>query len=157
MRNTDEQVTAVQVWTRAGASSIMWAWIRMYMCVRICGVVWMHKFCLEAANEGALVVTLPCSHVLFVSCDVELCALVTWNCLGHCGESRHATRRVTPRDTERKRKRVTAFLSEPSPCFSNVNQHSRWKSKKKKTYRLLCGSIDGWGGESRNVHPKFYT
>ena len=23
--------------------------------------------------------------------------------------------------------------------------------------RLLCGSIDGWGGESRNVHPIFYT
>ena len=23
--------------------------------------------------------------------------------------------------------------------------------------RLLCGSIDDWGGESRNVHPKFYT
>ena len=22
---------------------------------------------------------------------------------------------------------------------------------------LLCGSIDGWGWESRNVHPKFYT
>ena len=23
--------------------------------------------------------------------------------------------------------------------------------------RFLCGSIDGWGGESRYGHPKFYT
>ena len=23
--------------------------------------------------------------------------------------------------------------------------------------RLLCGSIDGWGGELGNIHPKFYT
>ena len=31
------------------------------------------------------------------------------------------------------------------------------QGRQRSDLRLLCGSIHGWGGESRNVHPKFYT
>ena len=37
-------------------------------------------------------------HVLLVSCDVELSALVTWNSVGYCEGSRQFTTRVTPWD-----------------------------------------------------------
>ena len=56
------------------------------------------------------------------------------------GESRKTFTQFSKREKREKRECMGADLGVP---LSDL--------------RLLCGSIDGWGEESRNVHPKFYT
>ena len=49
-----------------------------------------------------------------------------------------------------------ALLKKFETAHRNPWRYFAKLSRKIKT-DILCGSIDGWWGESRNVHPKFYT
>ena len=56
-----------------------------------------------------------------------------------------------------EKKKEVCQWGESRKTFTQYSKRENVKTCHLSCLRLLCGSIDGWGGESRNVHPIFYT